>query len=257
VPVVLLHYPSAALLQKPSCICIPLVCPLPKGSTRICQINALPLPLLLYCCRWGAETFTHLMELVHSPEAVQAGVEPMYCHCLFLAEEPDPFWASTVHGFQRMRGEELDLFSRHVDWPSIQAAAAVAAAAAASSYSPTDSCGPGDGSIDSYTAAESATAFVDGYTFNTVSTCITTSKLSSCRSLVVSIFSTAFVDCYTIYTVSMYLGVHAFWLFRNRRSTHACCLRRLCGHGNAELSTPLTWHGTTSTISTPCCCSSQ
>jgi hypothetical protein len=70
-----------------------------------------------------------------------------------------------------MRGEELQLFSKHVDWPSIQAAAAVAAAAAASSYSPTDSCGPGDGSIDAYTAAESATSFVDGYTFNTVSVC--------------------------------------------------------------------------------------
>ncbi|WIA40322.1 hypothetical protein OEZ86_013690 [Tetradesmus obliquus] len=118
--------------------------------------------------RWGAETFTHLMELVHSPEAVQAGVEPMYCNSLFLAEEPDPFWASTVSGFQRMRETDLALFSKHVDWPSIQAAAAVAAAAAASSYSPTDSCGPGDGSIDAATAAENATAFVDGYSFNTV-----------------------------------------------------------------------------------------
>jgi hypothetical protein len=105
----------------------------------------------------------------------------MYCHCLFLAEAPDPFWTDTVHGFQRMGVEELNLFSKHVDWQSIQAAAAVAAAAAAaaSSYSPTYSCGPGDGSIDSYTAAESATAFVDGYTFNTVSTCITHAVLCS------------------------------------------------------------------------------
>ncbi|KAF6258279.1 hypothetical protein COO60DRAFT_1139840 [Scenedesmus sp. NREL 46B-D3] len=118
--------------------------------------------------RWGADTFTHLMGLVHSPEAAQAGVQPMHCHCLFLAEEPEPFWAATVQGFQRMRGQELDLFSQHVDWPSIQASAAAAAAAAASTAGATGSGGPGDGSIDSYTAAQSATAFVDGYTFNTV-----------------------------------------------------------------------------------------
>lgn len=107
------------------------------------------------------------MGLIHSDEAVQAGVELMYTHSLFLTEEADPFWADTVHGFKRMSRQELQLFSRTVDWPTIQAAAVAAAAQATSS--PADSSAPGDGSIDSFTAAETATSFVDGYTFNTVS----------------------------------------------------------------------------------------
>jgi hypothetical protein len=59
----------------------------------------------------------------------------------------------------------LQLFSRPVDWPEIQAAAA--AAAALEACTSTNSAA-GDGSIDSYTAGAMATAFVDGYTFNTV-----------------------------------------------------------------------------------------
>lgn len=87
----------------------------------------------------------------------------MYSHSLFLAAEPDPFWSSAVQGFRRMSKQELKLFSKNVDWPSIQAAAA---AAAADSNDSEDM--PGDGSIDSFKAAEMADAFVDGYTFNTV-----------------------------------------------------------------------------------------
>lgn len=52
-----------------------------------------------------------------------------------------------------------------MDWPEIQAAAA--AAAALEACTSTNSAA-GDGSIDSYTAGAMATAFVDGYTFNTV-----------------------------------------------------------------------------------------
>lgn len=55
--------------------------------------------------RWGRETFDHLVGLVHSDEAVQAGVQLCYAHCLFLAPEPDPFWASSVHGFRRMSAQ--------------------------------------------------------------------------------------------------------------------------------------------------------
>lgn len=51
-------------------------------------------------CRWGRETFEHLVGLVHSGDAVQAGVQLCYAHCLFLAPEPDPFWKSSVHGFR-------------------------------------------------------------------------------------------------------------------------------------------------------------
>jgi hypothetical protein len=41
--------------------------------------------VLLYCCRWGAETFAHLMELVHLPEAVQAaGTDTLYCFFTLL-----------------------------------------------------------------------------------------------------------------------------------------------------------------------------
>lgn len=116
--------------------------------------------------RWGNETFDHLVSLVHSEDAVQAGVQLCYAHCLFLAPEPDPFWASSVHGFRRMSKQELQLFSKPVDWPDIQAAAAASAALGACNST---SSAAGDGSIDSYTAAATATAFVDGYTFNTVS----------------------------------------------------------------------------------------
>jgi hypothetical protein len=115
--------------------------------------------------RWGRETFDHLVSLVHSQDAVQAGVQLCYAHCLFLAPEPDPFWASSVHGFRRMSEQELQLFSTPVCWPEIQAAAAAAAATEACTST---SSATGDGSIDSYTAAATATAFVDGYTFNTV-----------------------------------------------------------------------------------------
>lgn len=103
------------------------------------------------------------MGLVHSDQAVAAGVQMMYCHNLYLTEEPDPFWSPVVHGFRRMDRSELELFSKPVDWPSIQ----VAAAAVLTSGNRTDT--PGDGSIDSFSAAERATGFVDGYTFNTVS----------------------------------------------------------------------------------------
>lgn len=61
---------------------------------RMCAASA--------CCRWGRETFEHLVSLVHSEDAVQAGVQLCYAHCLFLASEPDPFWANSVHGFRRM-----------------------------------------------------------------------------------------------------------------------------------------------------------
>ena len=105
------------------------------------------------------------MSLVHSEDAVQGGVQLCYAHCLFLAPEPDPFWADSVQGFRRMSDQELQLFSRPVDWPDIQAAAAAAAAIDACSST---SSGMGDGSIDSYAAAATATSFVDGYTFNTV-----------------------------------------------------------------------------------------
>lgn len=115
--------------------------------------------------RWGTETFEHLVGLVHSEDAVQAGVQLCYAHCLYLAPEPDPFWKSSVHGFRRMSAQELQLFSQPVDWADIQAAAAAAAALEACSST---SSAAGDGSIDSYTAGASATAFVDGYTFNTV-----------------------------------------------------------------------------------------
>lgn len=55
----------------------------------------------MFCgCRWGRETFEHLVGLVHSEDAVQAGVQLCYAHCLFLAPEPDPFWKSSVHGFR-------------------------------------------------------------------------------------------------------------------------------------------------------------
>eukprot|EP00878_Enallax_costatus_P047567 GHUV01058451.1.p2 GENE.GHUV01058451.1~~GHUV01058451.1.p2 ORF type:complete len:152 (-),score=30.55 GHUV01058451.1:48-503(-) len=122
------------------------------------------------------------MGLVHSDQAVAAGVQKMYSHSLFLTEEPDPFWASTVHGFRRMSKSELELFSRPVDWSSIQAAAA----AATKDSSDT----PGDGSIDSFTVAERATAFVDGYTFNTVSvrglSSPTTGRRSLCRACTAS-----------------------------------------------------------------------
>lgn len=64
-----------------------------------------------------------------------------------------------------MSAQELQLFSQPVDWQDIQAAAAAAAALEACSST---SSAAGDGSIDSYTAAATATAFVDGYTFNTV-----------------------------------------------------------------------------------------
>lgn len=103
------------------------------------------------------------MGLVHSDQAVAAGVQKMYSHSLFLAEEPDPFWANTVHGFRRMSKSELELFSKPVDWPSIQAAAAAAVASRDSSDT------PGDGNINSFAAAERASSFADGYTFNTVS----------------------------------------------------------------------------------------
>eukprot|EP00878_Enallax_costatus_P022675 GHUV01024075.1.p1 GENE.GHUV01024075.1~~GHUV01024075.1.p1 ORF type:complete len:318 (+),score=45.32 GHUV01024075.1:409-1362(+) len=132
--------------------------------------------------RWSKATFDHLMGLVHSDQAVAAGVQKMYSHSLFLTEEPDPFWASTVHGFRRMSKSELELFSRPVDWSSIQAAAA----AATKDSSDT----PGDGSIDSFTVAERATAFVDGYTFNTVSvrglSSPTTGRRSLCRACTAS-----------------------------------------------------------------------
>lgn len=54
-----------------------------------------------------------------------------------------------------------------MDWLEIQAGAAAAAAAALEGGTSTNSAA-GDGSIDSFTAGASATAFVDGYTFNTV-----------------------------------------------------------------------------------------
>lgn len=107
------------------------------------------------------------MSLVHSDQAAQAGVQLCYAHCLYLAPEPDPFWAGSVHGFRRMSEEELALFSQAVDWPEIQAAAAAAAAMDVSNSSSASSAA-GDGSIDSYVAATTASAFVDGYTFNTV-----------------------------------------------------------------------------------------
>lgn len=106
------------------------------------------------------------MGLVHSEQAVAAGVQMMYCHHLYLTEEPDPFWSSAVHGFRRMDRSELELFSGPVDWPAIQAAAAAAAASADRSDA------LGDGSLESLTAAERAAAFVDGYTFNTVSSAV-------------------------------------------------------------------------------------
>lgn len=105
------------------------------------------------------------MSLVHSAEAVQAGVQLCYAHCLYLAPEPDPFWSNSVHGFRRMSPQELQLFSQTVDWAEIQAAAA--AAAVLDTCSSTNSAA-GDGSIDSFTAGAAATEFVDGYTFNTV-----------------------------------------------------------------------------------------
>jgi hypothetical protein len=64
-----------------------------------------------------------------------------------------------------MSAQELQLFSQPVDWAEIQAAAA--AAAVLDMCSSTNST-TGDGSIDSFTAGATATAFVDGYTFNTV-----------------------------------------------------------------------------------------
>lgn len=66
-------------------------------------------------CRWGRETFEHLVSLVHSEEAVQAGVQLCYAHCLFLAPEPDPFWSSSVHGFRRMSEQELQV-CRHMGY---------------------------------------------------------------------------------------------------------------------------------------------
>lgn len=117
---------------------------------------------------------------MHSEEAVQAGVQLCYAHCLYLAPEPDPFWADSVHGFRRMSAEELQLFSQPVDWAEIQAAAA--AAAVLDTCSSTSSAA-GDGSIDSFTAGATATAFVDGYTFNTVGlTHGTTSRLLAFRN---------------------------------------------------------------------------
>jgi hypothetical protein len=64
-----------------------------------------------------------------------------------------------------MSEQELQLFSKPVDWPDIQAAAAASAALEACNST---SSAAGDGSIDFYTAAATATAFVDGYSFNTV-----------------------------------------------------------------------------------------
>jgi hypothetical protein len=65
--------------------------------------------LSLCVCRWGRETFEHLVALVHSEDAVQAGVQLCYAHCLYLAPEPDPFWSNSVHGFRRMSEEELQV----------------------------------------------------------------------------------------------------------------------------------------------------
>lgn len=62
----------------------------------------------------------HLVSLVHSEAAVQAGVQMCYAHNLLVAPEPDPFWAGSVQGFRRLSEWELGLFSEHVDWASIQ-----------------------------------------------------------------------------------------------------------------------------------------
>ena len=92
---------------------------------------------------WAAETYEHIRELVHSPDAAAAGVSTVRATSLFRAPTPDPFWAPAAGGVARAPARELELYSAAVDW----AAPDVAGAAG----------GSGGGLPD---------AWVDGYVFD-------------------------------------------------------------------------------------------
>lgn len=75
--------------------------------------------------KWGSETYEHLRDLLHSPDAAAAGVSSVRATSLFRAPTPDPFWASAAGGVTRAPRRDLELYSSSVDWsaPDVVAAA--------------------------------------------------------------------------------------------------------------------------------------
>jgi glycine/D-amino acid oxidase-like deaminating enzyme len=94
-----------------------------------------------------------------------------YCTSLYLEPEPNPFWKDSVLGFRRLSKKELALYSSSVDWSKVAEVARKAAAAPQQPpTSPTAAAAAGGAAErgTSIPAAGSPTAFVDGYSFNTI-----------------------------------------------------------------------------------------
>lgn len=190
----------------------------------------MPAPVLL-AIRWGQETFDHLLQLYHSSDAVAAGVSMSYCTSLYLDPEPDPFWKDTVFGFRRLSAKELQLYSSTVDWPAIQQAAvdaAARAAAAASSASPSTTTTSSSGSSLEGTELRSPSANATAASLCSTSDCDPVPGLNS----------TAFVDGYSFNTIVCEGRLYMQWLIQQIQSAGGQLQQRtvkelteLCGEG--------------------------
>lgn len=141
--------------------------------------NHLKFSIAAFVRRWGKDTYHHLLQLLHSSEAMASGVSMVYSHALFMEPTPDPFWHDIVFGFRRLSAAELVLYSSNVtviDSRHDGSSSSSSSRDGGGGQLPTSSTSsqragahqrlPNAAAAGAVAAA--ATGFVDGYSFNTI-----------------------------------------------------------------------------------------
>lgn len=63
---------------------------------------------------WGGQTYDHLMQLAHSPDAAAAGISLCSAHSFYPEPLPElPSWHTLTHNFQLLDPRMLKVMSRH------------------------------------------------------------------------------------------------------------------------------------------------